>query len=177
MAYIGELGVGSSIYIDNQDHQTIVTTVASAPGQQQQMSHSLPTGRWTTSPELFHTPQGLVIKLETTQGDRYLHIQSHQVRLVTAEPSPQTLEVIPLQQVAQPPTLSVPPLPPPLHPQDLGTLFMSLPPLQMPLEHLPMGKGITSTATHSLFHHSCSQCGTTVTATDKFCAHCGHRLP
>lgn len=175
MAYMGELGAGSSIYIENQDNQTVVTAIASSPGQQQQTSHSFTTGRWSTSPELFHSPLGVVIKLGTTQGNYYLQVQSHRIAQVETMPPRHTLESIPLQQVVQPP---IPPIPsmPSMPPLEMGNRFMNLQPLQMRMGNMHMSMGTAATVTQTTHNNFCSQCGTAVTATDKFCANCGHRL-
>ncbi len=179
MAYIGELGAGSSIYIENQEHQTIVTAVTSLPGQQQQTSHSLTTGRWTTSPELFRSPQGAVIKVGTAQGNYYLQVQSHRIAQVETIPPQQMLEPIPLQQVVQAPTTTMPPMPS-MPPLEMGNMFMNMQPMQMHMGNMRMSVGTASTATYSSSTSNtnkfCRQCGTAVEATDKFCANCGHRL-
>lgn len=172
MAYMGELGAGFSIYIENQDNQTIVTAIASSPGQQQQTSHSFTTGRWTTSPELFRSPQGAVIKLRAAQGNYYLQVQSHRIAQVETIPPRQTLESIPLQQVVQPPATPMPPMPP----LEMDNMVMNLQPMQMRMGNMHMSMGTASTATHTTQKKFCSQCGTAAATTDKFCANCGHRL-
>ena len=179
MAYVGELRAGSSIYIENQEHQTTVTAVISLPGQQQQTSHSLTTGRWTTSPELFCSPQGAVIKVSTAQGHYYLQVQNQRIGQVETMPSPQTLEPIPLQQVVQAPTTNMPPMPS-MPPLEMGNMSMNMQPMQMHMGNMHMSVGTASTATYSSStpnsNKFCRQCGTAIEATDKFCANCGHRL-
>jgi len=181
MAYIGELGAGSSIYIENQDNQTIVTAVTSLPGQQQQTSHSLTTGHWTTSPELFRSPECAVIKVGTTQGNYYLQVQSHQISQVEMMPPQHTLKPIPLQQVVQAPKATIPPMSPmpAMPPLAMDNMFMNMQPMQMRMGNMHMSVGTASTTSHSSTHNRnkfCRQCGTAVEAADKFCANCGHRL-
>ena len=170
MAYIGELGAGVSIYIENQDGQTVVTAVAASPGQQQQTSHSFTTGSWTTSPELFRSVQGTVIKVRTARGDFYLQVLSQQIGQIEAPPPGQTLEPIPLQQVAQTPTTPIPPMPP------MPNMAMSMQPMQMRMGNMHMSMGTASAATSTTQHKFCSQCGTAIETADKFCANCGHSL-
>ncbi|MGR3278444.1 zinc ribbon domain-containing protein [Acaryochloris marina NIES-2412] len=175
MAYVGELGTGSTIYLENQDSQTIITAIAASPGQQQQTSHSFSTGHWTTSPELFRSLQGHIIRLETAQGNYVLLVQNHQIRLIEAMPPRHTLESIPLQQIVHPPTSPIPPMPP-LQPLTMGNMVMSMQPMQMRMGNMHLSMGTTATATQTTQNNFCSQCGTAVSAQDKFCANCGHRL-
>ncbi|WP_299405743.1 zinc ribbon domain-containing protein [Acaryochloris sp. IP29b_bin.148] len=175
MAYMGELGAGSSIYIDNQNSQTIVTSIASSPGQQQQASHSFTTGHWTTSPELFRSPQGAIIKLGTAQGNYYLQVQGNRIVQTATIPPQQILESIPLQQVVQPPTTPIPPMPP-MPSLEMDNLFMNVQPMQMRMGNMHMSVGTASTATYTTKGNFCSQCGAATAAADKFCANCGHRL-
>lgn len=177
MTYVGELGAGSSIYIENQNNQTVVTAVTSLPGQQQQTSHSLTTGRWTTSPELFRSPQGAVIKVETAQGNYYLQVQNHRIGQVEMMPPQHTLKPILLQQVVQAPKTTIPPMSPmpSMPPLEMGNTFMNMQPMQMRMGNMHMSVGTASTTSHSS-NKFCRQCGTAVEAADKFCANCGHRL-
>lgn len=175
MAYVGELGTGSTLYLENQDNQTIITTVIAAPGQQQQASHSFSTGHWTTSPELFRSLQGYIIRLETAQKNYVLLMQSHQTRQIEAMPPQHTLERIPLQQIVQTPTPSMPSMPP-LQPLTMGNMVMGMQPMQMHMGNMHLSMGTATTVTQTSQNNFCSQCGTAVAATDKFCANCGHRL-
>lgn len=172
MAYVGELGVGSTIYLENQDSQTIITAVAASPGQQQQTSHSFSTGHWTTSPELFRSLQGYIIRIETAQEAYVLLVQNHQIRPIEAMPPRHTLESVPLQQIVQTPTPSMPSL----QPLTMGNMVMGMQPMQMQMGNMHLSMGTTTTVTQASQTNFCSQCGIAVAATDKFCANCGHRL-
>lgn len=175
MAYVGELGVGSTIYLENQDSQTIITAVAASPGQQQQMSHSFSTGHWTTSPELFRSLQGYIIRIETAQETYVLLVQNHQIRSIESMPPRHTLESVPLQQIMQTPTPSMPSMPP-LQPLTMGNMVMGMQPMQMHMGNMHLSMGTATTVTQASQTNFCSQCGMAVAATDKFCANCGHRL-
>lgn len=175
MAYVGELGAGSTIYLENQDSQTIITAVSASPGQQQQTSHSFSTGHWTTSPELFRSLQGYIIQIETAQRNYVLLVQNYQIRQIEAMPPRHTLTSVPLQQIVQTPTPSIPSMPP-LQPLTMGNMVMSMQPMQMRMGSMHLSMGTSATVTQTTQTNFCSQCGTALTATDKFCANCGHRL-
>ncbi|WP_299487574.1 zinc ribbon domain-containing protein [Acaryochloris sp. IP29b_bin.137] len=175
MAYVGELGTGSTLYLESQDSQTIITIVATSPGQQQQASHSFSTGHWTTSPKLFRSLQGHIIQLETAQGSHLLLVQSHQIRPIETMPPRQTLESIPLQQIVQTPIPSMPSMQP-LQPLTMGNMVMSMQPMQMSMGKMHLSMGTAATVTQTPQNNFCSQCGAAVAAMDKFCANCGHRL-
>ncbi|MEO1402300.1 MAG: zinc ribbon domain-containing protein, partial [Cyanobacteria bacterium J06635_1] len=59
MPYVSELSPGMRVYVDNQADQTIVTTLSSGPGQQQQSSNRFTTGPWTAPPEIVRAPSGI----------------------------------------------------------------------------------------------------------------------
>lgn len=171
MAYVCELEVGSSLYIDNQDHQTIVTSIVSGPGQQQQSSQIFPTGHWVASPELFRTPQDLRIKLGTVQGEYYLQVIGNRICQTDGIPVSSHVQSLPLQQVLASP---VPPIPA-MQPIPMGNIpVINLSPRQKSMGNRQALREITSTITPK--DGFCRQCGTAVAAADRFCNHCGHRL-
>ncbi|NJK40409.1 MAG: zinc ribbon domain-containing protein [Acaryochloridaceae cyanobacterium SU_2_1] len=171
MAYVCELEVGSSLYIDNQDHQTIVTSILSGPGQQQQSSQIFSTGPWVTSPELFRTPQDVRIKLGTVQGEYYLQIVDNQICQTDGIPTSAHLQPLPLQQVLAtpvPPMLPIQPIMGMMHGKNFNSRQGQWGDMQVMLEIRP-----TAAPTRGAF---CPQCGTAVATTDRFCAACGQRL-
>ena len=171
MAYVGELGVGSSIYIENQDSQTVITVITASPGQQQQTSHSFSIGHWTTAPSLFQYLQDYIIQLETVQGSRILWVQSGQIRQMEIKPPQHTLKPIALQQMVHMPSPSFSPLP-----LTMNNMVRSGQPLQMRIGNMNLSMGTTATVTQTSSNNYCSQCGASVATADKFCANCGHRL-
>jgi hypothetical protein len=75
MAYLCELGNGQKIYLDNQGNQTVITSVSQSFGQQQQSSNQFTTGKWSSLPQIYQFPNGVIIKLITIQGEYSLQVQ------------------------------------------------------------------------------------------------------
>ena len=81
MNYFYDLGAGQRIDIENQGNQTIINNSISRPGQQQQSSSSFSTGAWTSPPEFTATPNGILIKLKTLEGEKRILIQGGNVAM------------------------------------------------------------------------------------------------
>ncbi len=81
MNYTYDLGAGQRIEIENQGNQTIIHNSISRPGQQQQSSSSFSTGAWTSPPEFTPTPNGILIKLKTLEGEKRILIQGGNVAM------------------------------------------------------------------------------------------------
>jgi hypothetical protein len=173
MAYVCELGTGQSVYLENQGAQTVVTLISSGPGQQQQASSSFTTGVWSSPPQVFQTPYGLVLKVISEQGERSLQIQGTSVSILGEMPSVTDSQQLTVQEVTR---VSVSPLKPmepmkmePMKPMNLkmGDMQMNMNPMSM-----RMGSGSSEENPKSV----CSQCGTSVKPEDRFCSNCGHQL-
>ncbi|BBD53679.1 hypothetical protein NIES204_09540 [Planktothrix agardhii NIES-204] len=173
MAYVCELGTGQSVYLENQGAQTVVTLISSSPGQQQQASSSFTTGVWSSPPQVFQTPYGLVLKVISEQGERSLQIQGTSVSILGEMPSVTDSQQLTVQEVTR---VSVSPLKPmepmkmePMKPMNLkmGDMQMNMNPMSM-----RMGSGSSEENPKSF----CSQCGTSVKPEDRFCSNCGHQL-
>ncbi|CAD5917950.1 hypothetical protein PCC7805_00469 [Planktothrix agardhii] len=173
MAYVCELGTGQSVYLENQGAQTVVTLISSGPGQQQQVSSSFTTGVWSSPPQVFQTPYGLVLKVISEQGERSLQIQGTSVSILGEMPSVTDSQQLTVQEVTR---VSVSPLKPmepmkmePMKPMNLkmGDMQMNMNPMSM-----RMGSGSSEENPKSF----CSQCGTSVKPEDRFCSNCGHQL-
>ncbi|MGA8895920.1 MAG: zinc ribbon domain-containing protein [Planktothrix agardhii] len=173
MAYVCELGTGQSVYLENQGAQTVVTLISSGPGQQQQASSSFTTGVWSSPPQVFQTPYGLVLEVISEQGERSLQIQGTSVSILGEMPSVTDSQQLTVQEVTR---VSVSPLKPmepmkmePMKPMNLkmGDMQMNMNPMSM-----RMGSGSSEENPKSF----CSQCGTSVKPEDRFCSNCGHQL-
>jgi zinc-ribbon domain len=183
MVYLCDLGSGHSIYLDNQGTQTVVTTLSSSPGQQQQASNSLQTGAWVAPPQLFRTPAGVVIKIFTAQGDLFIQIQGSSMHAIDGVPMVGNAQQMQMQQVASAPSSSIPlmqpmqPMPP-MQPMKMGNMQMNLKPMEMRIGNMEMRMGKATPVANSAqgTRHFCSQCGVAVEASDRFCAHCGYKL-
>ncbi|MDB9529193.1 zinc ribbon domain-containing protein [Oscillatoria sp. CS-180] len=177
MAYTCEISSGQRLYLENSGEQTAVTLASSSTGQQQQSSSQFTTGAWTAPPEAFQTAAGVVIKLTTTQGVQHLQVQGNQMGLVTDHPVPGSAQQMQMSTNVAMPSNTMPPMEsmPPMQPMRMGDMEMSLNPMQMRMGNMEMqmGKSVKRSPGKTNF---CSQCGTPVKPSDRFCANCGHQL-
>ena len=192
MAYTCELGSGQRIYLDNVGEQTAVTVAASSAGQQQQSGSQFTTGVWTAPPELFRTGQGIVIKLTTAQGTHHLQLQGNQLGMMSQSPSLSNAQPMQMSSGMAMPGSSMPPMQPmepmepmqpmqPMQPMKMGDMEMNANPMQMRMGNMAMEMGNATTSSASSASSAgqakfCSQCGTPVQPSDRFCANCGHQL-
>ncbi len=191
MGYRCEWSAGRSVYLENIDDQTRVTLTNSSPGQQQQSSNHVQTGRWTAPPEVWQVAIGLVVKLLTAQGEQFVYIQGNQVSTSTEAPSWGEAQLLPVQVDSMPAAMSskpsMPSMPPmqPLPPMKMGDMQMDQTAMTMqmgkmrlemnPIEPSPQ-TGVEKPSTSAMQRNFCSQCGNTLKPSDRFCAQCGHRL-
>ncbi|MDJ1171841.1 zinc-ribbon domain-containing protein [Roseofilum sp. BLCC_M154] len=182
MTYMCDLGSGHRIYLENQGMQTVVTAIASSPGQQQQSSNSWQTGSWSSAPEVFATGNGVVIKIKTSGGDRLLQVQGMQMGMLSSTDIPSQQQAIALQTVDAMPNTAQPMQPmKPMEPMKMGNMEMSFSPMQMKMGNMDMQMGSASSESSSSSSTTpqrrfCSQCGAAIKPEDRFCSSCGHRL-
>ncbi|HBW57587.1 MAG TPA: zinc ribbon domain-containing protein [Oscillatoriales bacterium UBA8482] len=182
MAYVCQLGAGQSVYLENQAAQTVVTLISSGPGQQQQASSSFTTGVWTSPPQVFQTPRGMVLKVTSEQGERMLQIQGSSVSLLGEMPLAADSKALTVQEVPSLPVVpGIQPMEPmamkpmePMKPMNLkmGDMEMNMNPMSMQMGNMELRMGSPAAAAKSF----CSQCGTSVQPEDRFCSNCGHQL-
>lgn len=194
MGYVCEWAVGHSVYLENLASQTRVTVINSSPGQQQQATSSIQTGNWTAPPEVLRSTIGVVVKLFTTQGEQFIQIQGTSVSTFSEAPLGET-QPIPVKQFAVVPDsyLSTSKLPsmapmPSLTPLRMGdmqmdqtamTMQMGEMRLEMPIAPSldPSGQSSAAEPSESVGQRNfCSQCGSPIKPSDRFCASCGHQL-
>ncbi len=177
MAYRYTSETGQRILLDNQTTQTIVTVASSQPGQQQQASSSFQTGTWTAPPQAFQTPLGILIKIQTVQGEQHLQIQGGNIQIGTPAINGEMSETVqPLAMQPVEPPDSIPEMQPmqPMQPMQMGNMSMSLNPMEMRMGNMELRMDSPKpTPTAKKF---CSQCGTSVKPNDRFCTSCGARL-
>jgi zinc-ribbon domain len=192
MAYMCEISPGRQVYIDTQGNNTIVTVMTGGPGQQQQASNSFQTGSWVSPPEMFEIPQGVTIRIRTTQGEHYIRIQGGSVTLGDDSGVAASQQM----QMHQTDAPSITPMQP-MQPMKMGNMEMDNNPMEMrmgdmhmrmghmQMGHMRMGKPIQPTQPAQSAPSSqsaqptrkfCSQCGVPVEPSDRFCSSCGHRL-
>jgi hypothetical protein len=195
MAYVCDLGSGQRLYLDTQEMETIVAIASSSTGQQQQATSSWQTGTWTSPPEVYRTSEGVVVKLQTANGNQFIQIQGSRMGLATSAPPLSKTEQLPTQQTNTPasPMQPMEPMKPmkPLQPMTLGTMQMNLKPMAMKMGDMEMrmGSGVTdsgkadsgkadsgNTGTSAPTRQFCTQCGASVKPSDRFCASCGHQI-
>lgn len=178
MAYVCELASGTRIYLTNAEQQTIVTLASSGPGQQQQSSQSFQTGQWMDVPVAYQNASGVVIYLQTHQGDFYMQLQAGSISLMRTVPPVHTMESIPVYP-ASAPSGSMPSMEPmrpmqPMQPMRMGNMQMGMNPMEMRMGDMEMRMGKTAEPVDD--RRFCSQCGASVKVGDRFCASCGHQL-
>ncbi|HEY9894337.1 MAG TPA: zinc ribbon domain-containing protein [Candidatus Sericytochromatia bacterium] len=196
MGYRCEWATGQSVYLENVDDQTRVTLTNSSPGQQQQSSNHVQTGHWTAPPEVWQVAIGLVVKLLTAQGEQFIYIQGNQVSRSQEAPSWGEAQPLPVRVDSMPtsamsPKPAMPSMPPmqPLPPMKMGDMQMDQTAMTMqmgkmrmemnpikPLSEPSPQTGAEKPPTSAVQRNFCSQCGSTLKPSDRFCAHCGHRL-
>jgi ribosomal protein S27AE len=173
MIYACELGMGQSVYLEERNDSTIVTTVNSGFGQQQQSSTSFVTGEWIAPPEMYQTPHGVILKIITDRGQHYIEIQENDRCLLYKNPANNDYHQIPIERVASIPSFSMPPMQP-MQPMQMGNMSMSANPMEMRMGNMVLQmQNSGRTTTKQSF---CSQCGVKVKEDDRFCSSCGHAL-
>src|SRR5579883_1768386 len=96
-SYVCELGDGQRIGLENSADQTIVTTLSSRPGQQQQSSSRFQTGRWTAPPEAFRLGGGVGVRIVTAQGTWVVQVQGSRISILDAATIADQGQSLPLQ--------------------------------------------------------------------------------
>jgi hypothetical protein len=107
MAYFGELDTGLRIYLDNRHHETTIATFSAGAAQMELFHQDLHLGRWNAPPEIWQTPTGVVVKVETSQGQHYISLAGKQVGLLTEVPTVSDARKIRIGEVS-----CIPPLQP-----------------------------------------------------------------
>jgi NADH pyrophosphatase NudC (nudix superfamily) len=185
MVYVGELGTGQKIYLENQGTQTVITNTSSSSGQQQQSSSSISTGTWTASPEMYKTAHGFVLEITASQGKYFVQIQGSSMSVINEAPSSSQKQPIAMKQIESTSVSSMKPMKPiePMKPLKMGDMEMKMNPMEMRMGNMQMQMGSsisssfsTSEKTNQKQRRFCSQCGESVAPSDRFCSSCGHRL-
>ncbi|MEM6255948.1 MAG: zinc ribbon domain-containing protein [Cyanobacteria bacterium P01_D01_bin.156] len=172
MAYVCEISPNHHIYLDNQGNQTIVTTVLSMPGQQQQTSTGMTTGTWTALPKIYQTTTGIILKLFSEEGETCVHVQNNSISLMVNVPSVAEAQQLSVQQATTVQSSNVmPPMPP------MGNMQMTMQPMEMRMGNMELKMDSAANAPQpETARNFCSQCGSKVAPEDRFCSNCGHAL-
>jgi len=159
MIYHWELGTGHQISVDNEGAQTVVTILHTSAGQQQRTSNSFTTGIWLVPPEMSMTPTGGILKVTTPSGESLIQIQGNSINLHSQGASQSTTSTSSSSTATG------------IKPMQMGNMQMNMQPMSMKMGSMELN--MDATASQKRF---CTECGTLVKPTDKFCASCGHKL-
>lgn len=200
MAYLCNLGTGQQVYLDNQGTQTIVTIISGGPGQQQQASSGVSTGRWSEPPTVFRTDNGVILQINSETGKHFIQLQGSSMGVMSQSPSLSNAQQLQVQQTSSvsgqqqmepmepmepmkpmQPMQPMEPMKPmqPMQPMKMGDMEMSMNPMQMRMGNMELSMGKSSKSNQSQSgsgRHFCTQCGSPVQPSDRFCASCGNRL-
>jgi NADH pyrophosphatase NudC (nudix superfamily) len=165
MIYKWELGTGHQISVDNQGAQTVVTILYTSAGQQQRSSTSFNTGIWIVPPEMSITPTGATLKITTPNGASIIQVHGNSIQMQSSHGGEQTSTTSNSSSATFTSGLE------PMQPMQMGNMQMNMSPMVMRMGNMELNMG--ATANQQRF---CSQCGTPVKPTDKFCASCGNKL-
>ena len=160
MTYHWELGTGHQISVDNEGAQTVVTILHTSAGQQQRTSNSFTTGIWLVPPEMSMTPTGGILKVTTPSGEALIQIQGNSINLQSNQGASQSTTSTSSSSTATG-----------IKPMQMGNMQMNMQPMSMKMGSMELN--MDATASQKRF---CTECGTSVKPTDKFCASCGHKL-
>lgn len=173
VAFVGNLGSGQQVYVENQGTQTAITLSSNSSGQQQSQSTSFQTGTWVKPPALFRNGAGFVLQIEATEGVRFARLQGNGISSLSETPFLDNEEVVPLAETGENAGASMQPMQPlqplepikPMQPMRMGNMEMRMGNMQLRMGSRGEEKG-----------GFCTQCGNGVSEVDRFCAHCGHQL-
>ena len=98
MTYAYDLESGQRLMVQNDGDDTLVALSSGDEGQQQSQSTGFHTGKWSKTPELFHTRGGLVLRLETKNGMEYIRIRGSQIQSMRSEPDLENAERLKLKK-------------------------------------------------------------------------------
>lgn len=168
MSYLCDLGNGQKIYLENQGNQTIITSVSQSLGQQQQSSQGFVTGTWSSLPQIYQLPSGIIVKVITNQGEYNWRIQGNNMLMNQGSILVENAQTFSLQEVLNPSISGMQPM----KPMTMGNMSMNMNPMEMTMGNMSM----KIEETPKIGRHFCSQCGSPIQENDKFCSNCGHRL-
>jgi hypothetical protein len=81
-----ELDNGQHLEIGNEGDQTFVSFSSRGEGQQQSQGNGFTTGAWSRQPSVYRLEAEYVVRVETTNGARFLRVQGNRTSLLDGEP-------------------------------------------------------------------------------------------
>ncbi len=150
MTYHWKLATGHQLSIDNEGAQTVVAVSIDNGGRQQRTSNSFTTGIWLSPPEITLDPTGAIVTITTTSGASIVKIDGNSIQM-HGDFQSDNRSYSQSVSTSSSSTSNVETVAPP------GNVNVN------PTE--PVGQ-----------RKFCTECGTPVKPTDKFCASCGQKL-
>lgn len=157
MTYHWKLATGHQLSIDNEGAQTVVAISFDNGGRQQRTSNSFTTGIWLSPPEITLDPTGAIVTITTTNGESIVKIDGNNIQLHGNAGNDNGSYSQSVSTSSS--TSNVEPLAKPLDARIVPPGNVNVNPSE-PVSHRKF----------------CTECGTSVKPTDKFCANCGQKL-
>ena len=98
MPYECKLAEGKHLELSNEGDKTIVSFSSRDIGQRQNQGNGFTTGEWVKTPVVFRVGKGVVIRIETNEGSRFLSVQGNQPTFLDGEPKLENAEKIELKE-------------------------------------------------------------------------------
>ena len=150
MTYHWKLATGHQLSIDNEGAQTIVTVSFDRDGRQQRASNSFTTGIWLSPPEITLDPTGAIVTITTTSGESIVKIDGNNIQMHGNVSNNNRS-----------------------YSQSVSTSSSSTSSVETTVPPGNINVNSSEPVSHRKF---CTECGTSVKPTDKFCAGCGQKL-
>jgi hypothetical protein len=166
MTYAYDLENGQRLIVENDGDNTIVVLSSGGEGQQQSQATGFETGKWSKAPALFRVKQGLVLRVATKRGSRFISVRGNGIQSLRGEPDLEDAKELKLRESEE--TIAMEPIKPmepmkPMRPMEM----------RMGNMHMRMG-GIEEEAKSE--KRFCTKCGKPAQKDDRYCAHCGNKL-
>jgi adenine-specific DNA methylase len=151
MTYHWKLATGHQLSIDNEGAQTVIAISFDNGGQQQRQSDSFTTGIWLAPPEITLDPTGATVKITSTSGQSLVRIDGNRIQINSDTSSDNRSQS-----------------------QSFSTSSSSI---SSTVETTAPRSNISVDPSEPVSQRKfCTECGTAVKLTDKFCANCGQKL-
>src|SRR5271166_1682374 len=98
MTYAYVLGNGQRLLVQNDGDNTQVVLSSGDSGQQQNQSTGFNTGEWSKPPELFHSSEKLVLRIESKSGVEFIAVHGNQIESMRSEPNLKNAEKLTLKE-------------------------------------------------------------------------------
>ncbi|WP_310485451.1 zinc ribbon domain-containing protein [Chamaesiphon sp. VAR_48_metabat_403] len=151
MTYRWKLATGHQLSIDNEGAQTVIAILFDNGEQQQRQSDSFTTGIWLAPPEITLDPTGAIVKITSTSGQSLVRIDGNRIQISSDISGDDRT-----------------------YSQSVSTSSSST---SANAETTVRRENVNVNPSEPVNQRKfCTECGTTVKSTDKFCANCGQKL-